>query len=314
MRRPSGCGRRRRRAARRRRPPRLARPPAGVSSSSCLGVRSPGVSTSTCTKRSPRPAAAQVRDAQPLQPHHVAALGPRGHRHLVRLLEGLDLQLGAERGLGHAHVQGGVQVVAGSLEPAVGGDARGGRRACRSGPPRGPAGPRSASRRVEPSSTPAGTSTTKVRSSIRRPSPRQAGHGSGMVCPVPGTARRPPPSPPGRGWTGGRAADSPVPWQSGQLVGVVPGPGPRRPLQVSQATGSRTASSPRDAEGGLGEGQHQVHLGVGARLGPPPAPAAATGHGAEERLEEVAQAAASKTKPIPPAPAALAKPAGPSRS
>ncbi len=180
------------------------------------------------------------------------------------------------------------------------------------GPPRGPAGPRSASRRVEPSSTPAGTSTTKLRSSIRRPSPRQAGHGSGMVCPSPW--HRPQATAvttwPSRDWRMRRI--SPVPRQSGHSVGEVPGLAPT-PLQVSQDTGSRTASSRRAPKAASAKVSTRFtsasEPGWGPRRRPRPPPVMVPKNASKRSPRP-----ASKSKPIPPAPPPWPKLAGPSRS
>jgi len=90
---------------------------------------------------------------------------------------------------------------------------------------------------VEPSSTPAGTSTVYARSSIRRPWPLQSAQGVGISCP----------DPPQRGhglevtiWPSRDCRtrrSSPVPWQVVQVTAVVPGLAPE-PEQVSQVIGA----------------------------------------------------------------------------
>ena len=67
-------------------------------------------------------AAAQVGHAETADPLDVAVLGARPDRQVLRAVERLDLRLGAERGLGDADGQRGVEVVALALEARVAGD------------------------------------------------------------------------------------------------------------------------------------------------------------------------------------------------
>ena len=125
---------------------------------------------------------------------------------------------------------------------------------------------------------------------MRRPSPRQSAQGFGIISPVPLQREQATlvTTCPSSDWRTRRS--SPAPWQSTQVTGSVPGAVPR---PVARGAGGRQAD--RDllaaAEDGLGELELEAHLGVGARLGAPPAAAAAPAHLAEERLEDVAQAA-----------------------
>ena len=63
--------------------------------------------------------AADVGHPPPLEPEHVAALGPLGDVQPVRAVEGGDLDLGAEGGLGEADRHLADQVVAAPLEERV---------------------------------------------------------------------------------------------------------------------------------------------------------------------------------------------------
>ena len=162
------------------------------------------------------------------------------------------------------------------------------------GPPRRPPAPRPGRRRVEPSSTPAGTSTTKVRSSRRRPSPRQSGHGRGDL--LAGTAAT-------RARRGGdhlaqdRLAD-PADLAGTLAVAAVigrgagPGPDARAGLAgLGQADGQLVVHP----EHRLGELQVDGRLGVLALAGPasgPRRPYRPSRRRPEERVEEVAEAPA----------------------
>ncbi len=157
------------------------------------------------------------------------------------------------------------------------------------GPPRWPAAPRSASRSVEPSSTPAGTSTVKVLSSMRRPSPRQSGQGCGIISPVPPQREQATlvTTWPSSDWRTRRS--SPVPWQSTQVSGSVPGAVPR-PAQAVHMAGRRTEISlwqPKTASANSRSRRTSASApACGPRRRPP-----SSRHLAEEGLEDVAQTA-----------------------
>ena len=128
-------------------------------SSSCSGVRSVG-HVARRPARSGRPAGAARGGARrgPGGGTPDPVCVPRGTHEVLGAVEGLELEVGAERGLGEAHREVAAQVDAVAREAVVR-PARGrGRRGRRSGPPRGPAAPRPARRSVEPVSTPAGMS------------------------------------------------------------------------------------------------------------------------------------------------------------
>jgi len=136
---------------------------------------------------------------------------------------------------------------------------------------------------------PAGTSTTRLRSSSRRPSPRHCVHGVGIVSPRPGSGRQAAAVTTWRAATGGcggsrrslgsRARDG---------RGAGPGTGPLAGLTTDRAGGPR---APCGHQGGLGEGEAQRDLGVGpGHRAPAPASPAATRHLTEEGLEDVAEA------------------------
>ena len=129
----------------------------------------------------------------------------------------------------------------------------------------------------------------KVLSSMRRPSPRQSAHGLGIISPVPLQREQATlvTTCPSRDWRTRRS--SPLPWQSMQVTGSVPGSRPpalTRRAGGGQPDGDLLAA----AEHGLGELELETHLGVRAHLGAAPA-GAGPAHLAEERLEDVAQAA-----------------------
>ena len=96
---------------------------------------------------------------------------------------------------------------------------------------------------MEPSSTPAGTSTVNVLSCMRRPSPPQSAHGFGIIWPVPLQRAQATlvTTWPSNDWRTRRS--SPLPWQSMQVTGSVPGPSP--PSQVAHSAGRRTEISLR---------------------------------------------------------------------
>ena len=288
-------------AAQRRRTGAAARPASGVSSV--------GVCTATWTKRSPRPRPRRCGTPAPRIRSMWPCLGARGHR-----------------------VGGGCRRATG---PAPRCPARPGPRStvsvvCRSspwrskrgsgvtarctkseplGPPRCPAAPRSARRSVEPSSTPAGTSTVKVVSSMRRPSPRHSGHGCGIISPEPEQREQATlvTTWPSSDWRTRRS--SPVPWQSAQVIGR----GARRRAPAG-AGGAGHGQADRDllaaAEDGLGELEAEPHLGVGPRLGPrrrEPAPAMEP-----KKASKMSPSPPSKPKPPMPPPADWPKtPSGP---
>ena len=165
------------------------------------------------------------------------------------------------------------------------------------GPPRRPPAPRPGRRSVDPSSTPAGTSTTKDRSSRRRPSPRQSGHGRRDLLADAAAARA------GRGrhhLAQDRLADpADLARTLAGAAGDRGGPGPGAGAGAGRA-GLRQPHGQLvlDAEHGLGELQGQGRLGVLSLAGTasgvlaplPPMPAAAP----EEGVEEVAQPAAAE--------------------
>ena len=168
------------------------------------------------------------------------------------------------------------------------------------GPPRWPAAPRSASRSVEPSSTPAGTSTVNVLSSMRRPSPRQSAQGSGIISPVPPQREQATlvTTCPSSDWRTRRS--SPVPWQSTQVTGL--GARSGAPAGAGRARGREPD---RDllaaAEDGLGELEPEPHLGVGPGLGPPAAAAAAPAIWPKKASKMSPSPPSNPKPPMPPA-------------
>ena len=147
---------------------------------------------------------------------------------------------------------------------------------------------------------------------MRRPSPRQSAHGLGIISPVPLQREQATlvTTCPSSDWRTRRS--SPVPWQSMQVTGSVPG---GRAPALAGGAGGRQAD--RDllaaAEHGLGELELEPHLGVGADLGAAPA-AAGPAHLAEERLEDVAQAALEAEAARRRRAATPKTPSGPKRS
>ena len=197
-----------------------------ASSSRCWSSRSVGVSTCTWTNRSPRPRPRSFGHAQPLERDHRPALGAGGDRQVPGVVQGLEGDAPAQGGQRQRHVDGGVEVHAGALEPAVGRhrevDEQGPVRA-RPGSRPGRGRPAAASTRRPPRP---GCRRSGSGVAFRRPSPRQASHGLSTDCPVPwqrpqGTAVI---TWPRMDWRTRRS--SPVPWQSGQRTAVVPGRAP----------------------------------------------------------------------------------------
>ena len=110
---------------------------------------------------------------------------PAGTVEWVGPVERVDLDLGAERRL---HDTRDAALSRGRCRSARSGcrARRGGaRRGLPAAPPRRAAAPAPVMRSVAPSSTPAGTLTVSVRSSSRRPSPRQSGQGEVTISPMP---------------------------------------------------------------------------------------------------------------------------------
>ena len=258
-------------------------------SSSCSGVRSVGVATSTWTKRSPRPRPRRCGTPRPRMrstcPFWVPGAdderwGPSSDSTSVSTPSAACARLDR---------QGRVEVVALALEARVGRRRRGGRTATRSARP---AGPR---RRVRPAGAssrarrPPGTSTVKVFSSIRRPSPRQSGHGCGIMSPVPAHREQATlvTTCPSSDWRTRRS--SPVPWQSVHVSGSVPGAVPR-----AGACGAHRRQAHRDVLAGSRTRPPRTPGRAAPRRrrrGPGPAAGRLPRHLAEERLEDVAEAA-----------------------
>ena len=173
---------------------------------------------------------AQVAAAAALQPGHAAAaqhelpagLRAGGNDELLVAVERRQLDRRAERGLGDRDRHVGDEVVAVAPVALVrrrpGGGRTGRRRRRRAARPRrGPV-----SRSVEPVSTPAGTSTWYVCSTVTRPSPRHVGHGVTMTWPSPPQRGHGPDVTiwPSRLWR--TRCTCPEPLQSAHVTGCVP--------------------------------------------------------------------------------------------
>ena len=163
------------------------------------------------------------------------------------------------------------------------------------GPPRNPAGPWPARRRVEPSSTPAGMSTVSVRVSVRRPSPAAVGARgldrlAGALAALAGDR--------GDHLSEDRLAHpaqlaGPLALGAADHRGAGLGPGPLARVAVDRGGHLDLALDPEDR---LAEGELDDHLGVGPRhrTGAPAAPRLGAAHAVEEGVEQVAQAAGTE--------------------
>jgi hypothetical protein len=259
--------------------------------------------------------ALQVWDTSAPQTDLLAALGSGRNVELLFAVEGLELYVHPERRLRRRPR---ARRPAGRSRGDSGRDGSGpasARRGHLADPPRGPPAPRPGRRRVDPSSTPAGTSTTKDRSSRRRPSPRHSGHGDGISSPGAlrtGTGR-------GRDHLAEERLADPAdftgPWQVLQVIGVVPGRAPTRAgrARLRKADGQLVL----DSEHRLVELEGESGLGVLTLAGPGPrCPAASRPMpaGPEEGVEEVSQPAPTETsegvtaEPAAPAPRTPAAP------
>ena len=260
--------------------------------------------------RSPRCRRSRWGTPRPSQPELLARRrAPRDHE-VLRAVEGVELEVGAEGGLGERDRQVAVEVDAVAGEPLVGLDPHVHVEVA-VGPPRGPAAP-PAGEAQGGAGVDAGRGCRRCRCAPRSCGPRRrrSWHGSLMTWPWP----------PQRGQTElvtiwprklcRTRCTWPTPAHSRQVIGLGAGLGAGGLARLARDRGAHVDGVAR-AEHGLLEGEVGHHLEVGAAGRPHRAPPPAAAEGAvptEEGVEDVVDARRPRTRRSPPTPS------GPKRS